>query len=109
VFQLGVSADMTEVLALRERLVERLAEGDVRPTVNDVLTKLVGVSLTRHIAVNAVFTGDEIQRFASAHVGMAVAAPNGLVVPSSRTSTGARFRRSRGRGPTSSGAHGTAS
>ena len=81
VFQLGVSADMTEVLALRERLVERLAEGDVKPTVNDVLTKLVAVSLTRHIAVNAVFTGDQIQRFGSAHVGMAVAAPNGLVVP----------------------------
>src|SRR5262249_53970137 len=41
VFQLGVSAEMTEVLSLRERLVERLAEGDVKPTVNDVLTKLV--------------------------------------------------------------------
>jgi pyruvate dehydrogenase E2 component (dihydrolipoamide acetyltransferase) len=81
VFQLGVSADMTEVLALRERLVERLAEGAVKPTVNDVLTKLVGVSLARHVAVNAIFTGDEIQRFPSAHVGMAVAAPNGLVVP----------------------------
>ncbi len=81
VFQLGVSADMTEVLALRERLVERLAEGDVKPTVNDVLTKLVAVSLTRHSAVNAVFTGDEIKRFPAAHVGMAVAAPSGLVVP----------------------------
>ena len=32
---------MTEVLALRERLVELLAEGDVKPTVNDTLTKLV--------------------------------------------------------------------
>jgi pyruvate dehydrogenase E2 component (dihydrolipoamide acetyltransferase) len=81
VFQLGVSADMTEVLALRERLVELLRDGDVKPTVNDVLTKLVGVALTRHTAVNAVFTGEEIQRFPAAHVGMAVAAPNGLVVP----------------------------
>jgi len=81
VFQLGVSADMTEVLALRERLVERLAEGDAKPTVNDVLTKLVGVSLARHPAVNAVYTGEEIRRSPSAHVGMAVAAPNGLVVP----------------------------
>ena len=81
VFQLGVSADMTELLALRERLVDRLAEGDVKPTVNDVLTKLAGVTLTRHRALNAVFSGEEIQRFPSAHVGMAVAAPNGLVVP----------------------------
>jgi len=81
VFQLGVSADMTEVLALRERLVELLGDGDVKPTVNDVLMKLVAVVLTRHTAVNAVFTGEEIHRFAAAHVGMAVAAPIGLVVP----------------------------
>jgi pyruvate dehydrogenase E2 component (dihydrolipoamide acetyltransferase) len=81
VFQLGVSADMTEVLALREQLVERLGEGDVKPTVNDILTKLAAVSLTRHSSINALFTGDEIQRFPSAHIGMAVAAPNGLVVP----------------------------
>jgi len=81
VFQLGASADMTEVLALREQLVERLAEGDAKPTVNDVLVKLAGAALMRHIPVNATFTGEEIQRHPSAHVGIAVAAPQGLVVP----------------------------
>jgi pyruvate dehydrogenase E2 component (dihydrolipoamide acetyltransferase) len=81
VFQLGVAADVTEVLALRARLVERLAEGNVKPTVSDVLTKLVAIALARHRELNATFTGDEIHRFASAHVGLAVAAPNGLVVP----------------------------
>jgi pyruvate dehydrogenase E2 component (dihydrolipoamide acetyltransferase) len=81
VFQLGVSADMTEALALREKLVERLAEGDAKPTVNDVLVKLTAVALTRHLPVNATFTGEEIQRHPSAHVGIAVAAPQGLVVP----------------------------
>ena len=53
----------------------------MKPTVNDVLTKLAGVSLMRHPAVNATFDGETIQRFPVAHVGMAVAAPNGLVVP----------------------------
>jgi pyruvate dehydrogenase E2 component (dihydrolipoamide acetyltransferase) len=81
VFQLGISADMAEVLALREQLVERLAEGDVKPTVNDVLVKLAGAALARHTPVNATFTGEEIQRHPSAHVGIAVAAPQGLVVP----------------------------
>ena len=81
VFQLGVSADMTEVLSLREQLVARLAEGDVKPTVNDVLVKLAAAALTRHIAVNATFTGEEIRRRPSANVGIAVAAPQGLVVP----------------------------
>ena len=81
VFQLGVSADMAEALALRERLVERLEEGDVKPTVNDVLVKLAAVALTRHAAVNATFTGEEIQRHPTPNVGIAVAAPQGLIVP----------------------------
>lgn len=81
VFQLGVSIDMTEALHLRAQLVERLAEGDVKPTVNDLLTRIVGVALVRHRAVNATFTGDEILRHPGAHVGIAVAAPNGLIVP----------------------------
>jgi len=81
VFQLGVSIDMTEALHLRGQMVERLGEGDVKPTVNDLLTRFVGVALVRHRAINATFSGDEIHRHASAHVGLAVAAPNGLVVP----------------------------
>ena len=81
VFQLGVSIDMTEALHLREQMIERLGEGDVKPTVNDLLTRFVGVALVRHRAVNATFSGDEIHRHASAHIGLAVAAPNGLVVP----------------------------
>ncbi len=85
VFQLGVSADMTEALALRERLVERTAEGDAKPTVNDVLVKLAAAALTRHPALNATFTGEEIHRYPTANVGIAVAAPAGLVVPVIRT------------------------
>ena len=81
VFQLGVSADMAEALALRERLVERLPEGDTKPTVNDVLVKLVAVALARHAPLNATFTGEEIQRHPRPHVGIAVAAPQGLIVP----------------------------
>jgi pyruvate dehydrogenase E2 component (dihydrolipoamide acetyltransferase) len=81
VFQLGVSADMAEALALRERLVERLGEGEAKPTVNDVLVKLAAVALARHAPLNATFTGEEIQRHPSPHVGIAVAAPQGLVVP----------------------------
>ena len=58
VFQLGISMDMTEALQLREQLVARIGEGDVKPTVNDLLTKLVGVALTRHRPVNATFDGE---------------------------------------------------
>ncbi|HYK07184.1 MAG TPA: dihydrolipoamide acetyltransferase family protein [Gaiellaceae bacterium] len=81
VFQLTVSVDMTRSLELRERLVARLRDGETKPTVSDLLTKVAAAALLRHPAVNAHFTGDKILRFPSAHVGIAVAAPNGLVVP----------------------------
>jgi pyruvate dehydrogenase E2 component (dihydrolipoamide acetyltransferase) len=42
---------------------------------------VAAAALLRHPAVNAHFTGDKILRFPYAHVGIAVAAPNGLVVP----------------------------
>ena len=81
VFQLTVSVDMTRSLELRERLVARLREGETKPTVSDLLTKVAAAALLRHPALNAHFAGDRILRFPSAHVGIAVAAPNGLVVP----------------------------
>ena len=81
VFQLSVTVDMTRALALREKLVERLPEGGTKPTVNDVLTKICAVALVRHTAVNAHFVGDAVHRFPAASVGIAVAAPAGLIVP----------------------------
>ena len=81
VFQLTLSVDMTRALELRERLVARLKEGETKPTVSDLLTKVCAAALVRHPAVNAHFSGDKILRFPYAHVGIAVAAPNGLVVP----------------------------
>ena len=81
VFQLTLSVDMTRALELRERLVGRLKEGETKPTVSDLLTKVCAAALVRHPAVNAHFTGAKILRFPYAHVGIAVAAPNGLVVP----------------------------
>ena len=81
VFQLTLSVDMTRALELRERLVARLQEGETKPTVSDLLTKVCAAALVRHPAVNAHFTGEKILRFPYAHVGIAVAAPSGLVVP----------------------------
>jgi pyruvate dehydrogenase E2 component (dihydrolipoyllysine-residue acetyltransferase) len=79
VFQLQSSADMTRVNALVARLRER--EPDVRITVTDVLTKVCAQALMRHREVNAEFTEDAILLHPSANVGLAVAAPQGLVVP----------------------------
>jgi pyruvate dehydrogenase E2 component (dihydrolipoamide acetyltransferase) len=79
VFQLAVSADMTQALALVGRLRE--LQPDVRPTVTDVLTRVTAAALMRHRDVNALFVDGEIHVYPSANVGLAVAAPQGLVVP----------------------------
>ncbi len=81
VFQLTVTADASELVATRERLVELLREGETKPTVSDVLTRIVASALLRYPAVNAHFVEGRIQRFPTANVGIAVAAPSGLVVP----------------------------
>ena len=79
VFQLQASADMTRVNALVARLRER--DPGVRLTVTDVLTKVCAQALMRHREVNAEFMEEAILLHPSANVGLAVAAPQGLVVP----------------------------
>jgi pyruvate dehydrogenase E2 component (dihydrolipoamide acetyltransferase) len=81
VFQLTATADATELVATRERLVELLQEGETKPTVNDLLTRVVASALMRHRPVNAHFVEGRIHRYPTANVGIAVATANGLVVP----------------------------
>ncbi|MFL5943150.1 MAG: dihydrolipoamide acetyltransferase family protein [Gaiellaceae bacterium] len=83
VFQLQASADMSRANALVAKLRER--DPDVRVTVTDVLTKICAQALMRHREVNAEFTDDAILLHPTANVGLAVAAPQGLVVPVVRT------------------------
>jgi pyruvate dehydrogenase E2 component (dihydrolipoamide acetyltransferase) len=79
VFQLTVSVDMSRANALLPRLREAYPE--TRITASDILTKVCASALMRHRDVNAQYTDEAIQVFPSANVGMAVAAPQGLVVP----------------------------
>ena len=79
VFQLVASADMSRV----NGLLELLREDDAGPrvTVTDVLTKASAAALMRHREVNAQWSDDAILLFPTANIGIAVAAPQGLVVP----------------------------
>jgi pyruvate dehydrogenase E2 component (dihydrolipoamide acetyltransferase) len=81
VFQLFVSADMTRALDVRRRLVELTPEGGARPTVSDLLTKVCAAALMRHRALNAWWAEDSIQLHPTANIGLAVALPQGLIVP----------------------------
>jgi pyruvate dehydrogenase E2 component (dihydrolipoamide acetyltransferase) len=80
VFQLGITVDMERALDVRKRLVELQGDG-TKPTVSDLLTKVSAMALMRHRAVNALYRGDSIELHPAANIGIAVAIPNGLVVP----------------------------
>ena len=80
VFQLGITADMARALDVRRRLVDLHGDG-AKPTVSDLLTKVCAAALMRHRAVNALYKGDAIELHPTANIGIAVAIPNGLVVP----------------------------
>jgi pyruvate dehydrogenase E2 component (dihydrolipoamide acetyltransferase) len=79
VFQLRSSADMSRVNALVARLREN--ENGPKLTVTDVLTKVCAAALMRHREVNAQWADDAILLHPTANIGLAVAAPQGLVVP----------------------------
>jgi pyruvate dehydrogenase E2 component (dihydrolipoyllysine-residue acetyltransferase) len=78
-FQLTVGADMTRASELVRR--QRELNPDVRITVTDVLTKVCAQALMRHPDMNVQYSEDALLAFPNADVGIAVAAPQGLVVP----------------------------
>jgi pyruvate dehydrogenase E2 component (dihydrolipoamide acetyltransferase) len=78
-FQLTVEVDMTRANELVQG--QRELNPDVRITVTEVLTKLSAQALMRHRDMNVQFSDDALLVFPNADVGIAVAAPQGLVVP----------------------------
>jgi pyruvate dehydrogenase E2 component (dihydrolipoamide acetyltransferase) len=72
-----VEADVTEIEALRQRLKAR----DQKLSVTAILVKACAGVLKRHPWVNATLDGDEISLWSSAHIGVAVALDDGLIVP----------------------------
>jgi len=76
-----IDVDVEEVSALRARLNEQLKSQNVKLSLADFIYKAVCVALLRHPAVNATFDGTNITRHADVHLGIAVAVPDGLIVP----------------------------
>jgi pyruvate dehydrogenase E2 component (dihydrolipoamide acetyltransferase) len=78
-FQLTVNADMSRANELVTK--QRELNPDVRITITDVLTKICAQALMRHRDMNVQYADDALLAFPNADVGIAVAAPQGLVVP----------------------------
>lgn len=78
-FQLTVDADMARANELIGK--QRELHPDVRITVTDLLVKLCAQGLMRHPDMNVQYAEDALLVFPGADIGIAVAAPQGLVVP----------------------------
>lgn len=75
-------ADATELVALREQFKAALgSRGQLVPSYNDLLVKLTAIALQDHPLLNATWMGDEIVLHEQIHIGLAVDAPEGLLVP----------------------------
>jgi pyruvate dehydrogenase E2 component (dihydrolipoamide acetyltransferase) len=88
VFQLTLSARMDQAEAV---VAARRTEEEVKVTLTDLLVKMCSVALLDHRAVNSQFAGETVRVFSTANIGIAVAAPQGLVVPVIRSVEGLRL------------------
>ncbi len=76
-----IDIDMEAAAGLREKLNQQLEKEKVRLSMGDLIAKAVAKALELNPALNATFNGTEITRYADVNLGMAVALPDGLIVP----------------------------
>jgi pyruvate dehydrogenase E2 component (dihydrolipoamide acetyltransferase) len=84
-FALEVEVDMSAALELRARLKEL---ADAAPSVNDFVVKAAAVALRRHPRANGSYKDGRFELHDEVNVGVAVAAPDTLVVPVVRNADG---------------------
>jgi pyruvate dehydrogenase E2 component (dihydrolipoamide acetyltransferase) len=78
-FYLTAEFDLTRASEMRQAMLEMGDEFKV--SINDILMKAVATALAQHPEVNAHWLGDRIRQHHRVHLGMAVATPDGLIVP----------------------------
>ena len=77
---MDMAAVMEDAVKLREQLI-REWDGAARPTFTDLVIKAAAKALQKHPLMNSQFSDAGIQLLNEIHVGIAVALPEGLVVP----------------------------
>lgn len=85
-FYLTVSIDMDNAIEARKSINSMIAPQKV--SFNDMVVKAVATSLKEHPAVNSAWYGDFIRTNEHVHIGVAVAVPDGLLVPVVRFADG---------------------
>ena len=72
---------MDDAVKLRGQLIDEWQAEGLRPTYTDLVIGAVAKALEKHRPLNATMTDTEIIQHGAINVGMAVALPEGLIVP----------------------------
>jgi len=72
---------MDDAVKMREQLIVEWQPEGIRPTYTDLVVKAVAKALQKHPLMNSVFSENKITLLEEYHIGIAVALPDGLVVP----------------------------
>jgi pyruvate dehydrogenase E2 component (dihydrolipoamide acetyltransferase) len=78
-----IDVDLEDLVALRQRMNAALEQDQIRLSLADFIVKGVVSSLLRYPALNARFDAakNEVTRYSEVNLGLAVAVPDGLIVP----------------------------
>ncbi|MCC6422780.1 MAG: 2-oxo acid dehydrogenase subunit E2 [Phycisphaerales bacterium] len=76
-----IDIDLESVSQIRGRINEQLESENVRLSLGDFISKAIASTLLQHPELNSTFNGTEITRYGDVNLGMAVALPEGLIVP----------------------------
>lgn len=77
-FYLTIEIDMGNAIAARKQVN---AHPDIKISFNDIIMKACAVALRKHPAINSSWHGDKITYHEAINIGVAVAIPDGLMVP----------------------------
>ena len=80
-FFLTAVVQMDALLEFRSGINARFADAGVKASVTDLLVRACAVALRAHPVVNSSWAGDKIYQHRHINVGLAVAVPDGLIVP----------------------------
>ena len=77
---MDMAAQMDDAVKLRSQLIKEW-EGQAKPTFTDLVIKAAAKALADHPMMNSVFGDTEITLLEEINIGLAVAVPDGLLVP----------------------------
>ncbi|HET9185800.1 MAG TPA: dihydrolipoamide acetyltransferase family protein [Solirubrobacterales bacterium] len=80
-FYLTTEIDMTRAVEARAAIKAAAREGDVVPSFNDMVVKACAIALAEQPKANGAYRDGRIEIYSRVNVGVAVAAPELLVVP----------------------------